>query len=113
MPLIVKWPGKIKAGSVTDRMTGFEDWLVTLHTLIEAKKPLPAQHDGFEQAQHLLGKCPWSGPRCTGSFPDMGDSKRFGQAGGKRSAKKCSVRKEPRSLEDRTLRFIQGPFREQ
>ena len=27
-------------------MTGFEDWLVTLHTLIEAKKPLPAQHDG-------------------------------------------------------------------
>lgn len=57
VPLIVKWPGKIKAGSVTDRMTGFEDWLVTLHTLIEAKKPLPAQHDGFEQAQHLLGKC--------------------------------------------------------
>ncbi len=57
VPLIVKWPGKIKAGSVTDRMTGFEDWLVTLHTLIEAKKPLPVQHDGFEQAKHLLGKC--------------------------------------------------------
>ncbi len=57
VPLIVKWPGKIKAGSVTDRMTGFEDWLVTLHTLIEAKKPLPVPHDGFEQAKHLLGKC--------------------------------------------------------
>ena len=57
VPLIVKWPGKIKAGTVSDRMTGFEDWLVTLHTLIEAKNPLPQVHDGYEQAHLLLGKC--------------------------------------------------------
>ena len=57
VPLIVKWPGKIKAGAVSHRMTGFEDWLVTLHTLIEAKNPLPPVHDGYEQAHLLLGKC--------------------------------------------------------
>ena len=57
VPLIVKWPGKIKAGVVSDRMTGFEDWLVTLHTLIKAKSPLPREHDGYEQAHLLLGKC--------------------------------------------------------
>ena len=57
VPLIVKWSGKIKAGTVSDRMTGFEDWLVTLHTLIEAKNPLPQVHDGYEQAHLLLGKC--------------------------------------------------------
>jgi arylsulfatase A-like enzyme len=30
VPLLVKWPGKIKAGSVSNKMIGFEDWLVTL-----------------------------------------------------------------------------------
>ena len=57
VPYIVSWPGKIKAGAVSHRMTGFEDWLVTLHTLIEAKNPLPPVHDGYEQAHLLLGKC--------------------------------------------------------
>ena len=57
VPLIVKWSGKIKAGAVSDRMTGFEDWLVTLHTLIDAKTPLPQKHDGYEQAHLMLGKC--------------------------------------------------------
>ena len=80
VPLIVKWPGKIKAGSVTDRMTGFEDWLVTLHTLIEAKKPLPSKHDGFEQAQHLLGKSrPGPAPVVQGVFRIWGTASGLGR----------------------------------
>ena len=39
VPLLVKWPGKIKAGSISDKMIGFEDWMVTLHHLIDAKDP--------------------------------------------------------------------------
>ena len=33
VPLLVKWPGKIKA-EVYPQMIGFEDWLVTLHNLL-------------------------------------------------------------------------------
>ena len=40
VPLLVKWPGKIKAGTVSDKMIGFEDWLVTLHSMIQATNPL-------------------------------------------------------------------------
>ena len=57
VPLLVKWPGKIKAGSVSSKMIGFEDWLVTLHNIIDAKSPLTAKHDGHNQVAHLLGKC--------------------------------------------------------
>ena len=57
VPLLVKWPGKIKAGSVSNKMIGFEDWLVTLHNIIDAKSPLTAKHDGHDQVAHLLGKC--------------------------------------------------------
>ena len=57
VPLLVKWPGKIKAGSVSNKMIGFEDWLVTLHNMIDAKTPLTAKHDGHNQVAHLLGQC--------------------------------------------------------
>jgi arylsulfatase A len=56
VPLIAKWPGKIKAGSVSNQRTGFEDWMVTLHDLIGAKTPLDAEHDGFNITLDLLGK---------------------------------------------------------
>jgi arylsulfatase A len=55
VPLIAKWPEKIKAGSVTNRMTGFEDWMVTLHDLTGAEKPLTSKHDGYNLAPNLLG----------------------------------------------------------
>ena len=57
VPLLVKWPGKIKAGSVSNKMIGFEDWLVTLHNIIDAKSPLTAKHDGHNQVAHILGQC--------------------------------------------------------
>ena len=56
VPLLVKWPEKIKGGSVSDKLSGFEDWLVTFHELIEAKEPLSTVHDGHSLGLDLLGK---------------------------------------------------------
>ncbi len=56
VPLLIKWPEKIKGGTVSDKMSGFEDWLVTFHELIEAKAPLSSKHDGQSLGPHLLGK---------------------------------------------------------
>lgn len=38
-PCIVRWSGKIKAGTTIDRVTGFEDWLPTLFAINGAKAP--------------------------------------------------------------------------
>ena len=58
-------------------MIGFEDWLVTLHNLIDAKTPLIAKHDGHDQADHLLGNCHLADLRCIGNFRVMVDSRRL------------------------------------
>ncbi len=55
VPLIVRWPGRIKAGSVSHAITGFEDWMPTLVDLVEAKGLLPAGLDGESIAPALLG----------------------------------------------------------
>ncbi|MFP6899875.1 MAG: sulfatase/phosphatase domain-containing protein, partial [Opitutales bacterium] len=52
----VKWPGKVKAGSQSDLVTGLEDWMVTILDLIEAKDLLPAGRDGISIAPTLLGQ---------------------------------------------------------
>ena len=72
VPLLVKWPGKVKAGSISDKMIGFEDWMVTLHNLIDAKNPLTANHDGHDQADHLLGNCQLSRPPLYREFSGYG-----------------------------------------
>ena len=54
--LLVRWADKIKAGSVSDMLSGFEDWMVTLHELIEAKTPLSNENDGQSMRAHLLGE---------------------------------------------------------
>lgn len=56
VPQIVKWPGKVKAGSVTDFVTGFEDWLPTLLDLIDAETPVPDGVNGISIAKTLLGE---------------------------------------------------------
>lgn len=56
VPLLVRWPGKIKPGSVSDRVTGFEDWLPTLLELSGAADRTPSGHDGLSFAPTLLGK---------------------------------------------------------
>jgi arylsulfatase A len=53
VPCVVKWPGHVAPGSVSERVTGFEDWLPTLLDLIELEAP---DNDGASFAPTLLGK---------------------------------------------------------
>jgi arylsulfatase A len=55
-PCLVRWKGRIAAGSATDRVTGFEDWLPTLLELIGAKEKTPSELDGLSFAPTLLGQ---------------------------------------------------------
>ncbi len=56
VPGLVRWTGKIAPGSVSDRVTGFEDWLPTLLELAGGKSSTPAGIDGISFAPTLLGK---------------------------------------------------------
>ncbi|MGH7821764.1 MAG: arylsulfatase, partial [Candidatus Binatia bacterium] len=56
VPCLVRWPGRIAAGSTSDRVTGFEDWLPTLCELLGARDATPAGIDGISFAPTLLGK---------------------------------------------------------
>jgi arylsulfatase A len=61
VPLIVRWPGKVAAGSVSDAVTGFEDWVPTLLDLMDVDLPESDGLDGVSIADTLLGK--EAGPR--------------------------------------------------
>ncbi|MCB1279455.1 arylsulfatase [Prosthecobacter sp.] len=54
-PCIVRWKGKIKAGTISDRITGFEDWMPTLAELVGSKDQTP-RTDGISFAPTLLGE---------------------------------------------------------
>ena len=56
VPLIVKWPGNIAAGSNSSLVTGLEDWLPTLADLIDQTASVPEGLDGVSIAPTLLGK---------------------------------------------------------
>lgn len=59
VPMIVKWMGKIKAGSVSDFRTGFEDWLPTILDLTSANAEMSDEIDdidGISIAPTLLGE---------------------------------------------------------
>ena len=56
VPCLVRWTGKIAAGTTSERVTGFEDWLPTLLELAGAKDATPAGLDGISFAPTLLGK---------------------------------------------------------
>jgi len=56
VPTIVRYPGKVKAGSTCDRVSGFEDWMPTLLELVGAADAVPEDCDGIGMAATLLGK---------------------------------------------------------
>ena len=56
VPAIVRWKGRIPAGLVSERVTGFEDWLPTLLELAGAKEAIPPTIDGLSFAPTLLGQ---------------------------------------------------------
>jgi len=65
VPLVVRWKGRIPPGSVSDRVTGFEDWLPTLlelsggmsYTSLTKTNPAGTNSiDGISFAATLLGE---------------------------------------------------------
>ena len=54
VPAIVRWPGKIEAGTESDRITGFEDWMPTLAELAGATPDTST--DGVSFAATLKGE---------------------------------------------------------
>lgn len=71
-PLLVSWKGKIAAGSLTDRVSGFEDWMPTLLELIGRSELTPQGLDGVSFAPTLLGKSQEPKPFLYREFPSYG-----------------------------------------
>ncbi len=49
VPLIVRWPGKVEAGSINSFMTGLEDWLPTLLAMTGLEEKTPDNIDGIKR----------------------------------------------------------------
>lgn len=71
VPLIVRWPGRVAAGSVCDRVTGFEDWLPTLAEAVGGM-PLSDGIDGISFLPSLLGITQLERPFLYREFPGYG-----------------------------------------
>ncbi len=54
-PFIVRWPGKVKAGSTSDQITSLTDVFATCAALVEAKIPNTAAEDSYNMLPVLLG----------------------------------------------------------
>jgi arylsulfatase A len=72
VPCIVRWKGQVAAGTVSDRVAGFEDWLPTLLELIGAAHAVPAGIDGISFAPTLRGKEQPPRPFLYREFPSYG-----------------------------------------
>lgn len=72
VPGIVRWKGRIAAGTVSDRVTGFEDWLPTLLELIGAADKIPSNIDGISMAPTLFGKAQTPRPFLYRESPSYG-----------------------------------------
>jgi len=54
--MIIRWPGRVEAGSSSDRVIGFEDLLPTITEIVEAADTMPKGLDGFSFVPTILGK---------------------------------------------------------
>lgn len=71
VPLVVHWKGRIAPGSVSDRVTGFEDWLPTLLGLCAITNSVEGI-DGISFAATLLGRKQEPRPFLYREFPAYG-----------------------------------------
>lgn len=72
VPTLVRWPGHVKAGSESDRVSGFEDWIPTLLELVNHKDSTPDGVDGVSMAPTLLGAAQQSREFLYREFPSYG-----------------------------------------
>lgn len=56
VPLIARWPGKIKPGTDTDQMTSLTDIMATCAAVVGAKLPNEAAEDSYNMLPALLGR---------------------------------------------------------
>ena len=56
VPTLVRWPGRVAAGSSSDYVSGFEDWMPTLLDAVGASGATPSTIDGVSILPALLGK---------------------------------------------------------
>jgi len=61
VPFLVRWPAKVKAGTVSDQLVGQIDLLATMADLLGKKLPADAGEDSFSFLPVLMGEGP--GPR--------------------------------------------------
>ncbi len=72
VPTFVRWPGKVAAGSRSDRLSGFEDWMPTLLDLVGRVDAIPSDIDGISMAATLLGEEQQLRPYLYREFPGYG-----------------------------------------
>jgi arylsulfatase A-like enzyme len=72
VPTIVRYPGRVTAGSSSDRVSGFEDWMPTLLEIAGAGNAVPTNIDGISLAPTLLGKQQEPRPLLYREFPGYG-----------------------------------------
>jgi arylsulfatase A-like enzyme len=54
-PFIVRWPGKVKAGTTSDQLTSLTDVMATCAKIVGAKLPNDAAEDSYNMLDVLLG----------------------------------------------------------
>lgn len=54
-PFIIRWPGKIKAGTTSDQLTSLTDVMATCAAIVGAKLPNDAAEDSYNMLPVLLG----------------------------------------------------------
>jgi arylsulfatase A len=105
MPFIVRWPGRVKAGSVSDQTICFTDMLATFADLCSVKLPAGAGPDSFSFLPVLEGRQPKGQPirgpivMQAGSSSAMmirsGDWKLINQLGSGGFSKPKTIKPEP------------------
>lgn len=56
VPMIVRWPGKVEAGSISDQTVCLTDMMATCAAIVDTKLPNDAAEDSFNILPILLGK---------------------------------------------------------
>ncbi|MGB1817003.1 MAG: sulfatase-like hydrolase/transferase, partial [Rubripirellula sp.] len=56
VPTIVRWPGHVEPGTVSDRVSGFEDWLPTLMEAVGGAATVSDEIDGISLLATLKGQ---------------------------------------------------------
>ncbi len=99
VPMIARWPGKIKAGSESDRVVGFEDLLPTVADAIGKPRDVPKEVDGISFLPTLLGQKQEERPFLYREFSGyggqvsvrMGEWKAIAQKLGRKKANKSPI----------------------